>query len=536
MSKNFIYENATIDEGPPARIRLTTTKRNLDGDQAVSRIKRCSLGEEDPSKPNKTILLVGETGAGKSAFINTFLNYAMGVKKEDKVWYEIVHENVETSKSECVTFQVTVYDIFGFEGQTLPFSLTIIDTPGYGDTRGIENDALVARKLLDLFRSEDGVSSVDAVGLVLKASDNQPSDRLIYIFNSVLALFGKDLESNIVALITHSDGMPPKVALKALEDANIKMAKNEKGQPVHFVFNNCLSTTITEDTEFGLDQAWAVTIGGMTKLTAFLENSQSKNLDNTISVLNEQIGLTACVNNLADRIDLNKKKQEEIKQTLEGLEKYQNELSSGEKFTLEVDEPYKEKRDIYGGMRFFMFGGAVTCNVCEENCHYPGCTVAWYPSHCKVMKNGRCTVCTNKCPANKHVKEQKKYVIKTRKVSKTIEELKQMHEKNLAMGESLLSKLQDETEKLETEINSLLDKAYNHLLSLEKNALSFGSLFAFVDINVIIEELKERKDTEKVQKLEEISGQFDKRTWGGLRYAWGNIKSKLAKGIEAIAI
>ncbi|XP_035991582.1 uncharacterized protein LOC105939817 [Fundulus heteroclitus] len=354
----YVHDNAIIDKGPPVRYHLRLEKKNLDGDEAGSKLIRYTLGKKDPTKPNKTILLVGETGAGKSSFINSFLNYAIGVKEGDKVWFEIVNETIKASGS--VTSQVIVYEIYGFEGKTLPYSLTIIDTPGYGDTRGIEKDAVIAQKLYDLFRSEEGIHTVDAVGLVMKASDNRLSDRLLYILSSSLALFGKDLEKNLVALITHSDGMPPTVALKALEDANVKLAKNERNQPVHFEFNNCLSTKITEETEFGLNQAWEVTERGMGGFITFLEQTPPQRLEKTVLVLGQQIRLAACINNLVDKIDLNKKKQKEIEKTIEYLKKYENKFKIGENFTYEAQEYYVEKEDIYGGMWFSMFGGAVT--------------------------------------------------------------------------------------------------------------------------------------------------------------------------------
>ncbi|KAL7376930.1 hypothetical protein ABVT39_018450 [Epinephelus coioides] len=128
-----------------------------------------TLGERKTNKKNKTILLVGETGAGKSTLINTLVNYAMGVEWEDNVCFQIVEEE-RKSQSQSQTSDVIVYEIFGFEDQTLPYSLTIIDTPGFGDTRGIEHDAIVCQRLSDLFRSDDGVHEINAVGLVMKAS------------------------------------------------------------------------------------------------------------------------------------------------------------------------------------------------------------------------------------------------------------------------------------------------------------------------------------------------------------------------------
>ncbi|XP_034004169.1 uncharacterized protein LOC117496577 [Trematomus bernacchii] len=220
-----------IIPGSPSVYRLKPEEKN------IGSIRRLTLGERDPTKINKTILLVGETETGKSSLINALVNYALGVDFEEDVCFQMVQEE-EKSQSETQTSDVIVYEVFGLEDRTLPFSLTIIDTPGYGHTKGIDKDVLVSERLLDLFCSTDGVHEIDAVCLVLKGSDCRPSDRLMYVFDSVVSLFGKDIEKNIVALVTYSDFFSPHNVLQALKDAKIMCAKDEEGQPVHFMFNN----------------------------------------------------------------------------------------------------------------------------------------------------------------------------------------------------------------------------------------------------------------------------------------------------------
>ncbi|XP_067470981.1 uncharacterized protein [Thunnus thynnus] len=527
--EEIISKSTLISSGSPAVYQLRPKEEKF------GNLTKKTVGEKNLKKKNKTILLVGETRTGKSTLINSLVNYTIGVKFEDNIWFEIVEkEEKRPCQTESQTTDVTVYQIFGFEDKTLPFSLTIIDTPGFGDTRGIEYDDKVSQRLFDLFGSVDGVNELSAVGLVMKASENRVNDRLKYIFDSVTSPFGKDIEKNIVALITHSDGITPKNVLKALEAANIKCAKNEKNQPVHFMFNNRQTKQRTEETELALENTWRVTGRGMDRFKDFLEKSTPQMLITTVEVMNTRIRITACINNLQDRIQLIELKQNEIKQTQEALKKYEQEMKKNEEFTIEVDEAYKDKEDIRGGMwGFFFYKGAVTCNVCEENCHHPGCTMARSPKHCEVMKGGRCTVCTGKCPASDHVKEKWRYVDKTRKVKKNIEDVKQKYEKNKEDHEqkkSLLENLQTEMDELKSQKIQLLTEAYHHVEQLERIALNVNSLSTHVHLDFLIEKMKEIRATEKVKKLEEMKKRMDEKNKAGLRYMFG----KLTVGKDAV--
>ncbi|XP_031695437.1 uncharacterized protein LOC116377836 [Anarrhichthys ocellatus] len=511
---DYITDKELIHEGSPNVYQLRPKE------EKIGSLKRMTLGEKNPNKKNKTILLVGETGAGKSTLINALVNFTIGVEWEDDVWFQII-EDEKKEQSQSQTSDVTVYEIFGFEDKTLPYSLTIIDTPGYGDTGGIEHDVIVSQRLFDLFRSKDGVHEIDVVGLVLKAGDNRLCDRLSYIFNSVVSLFGKDLERNIVALITHSPGRTTKNALKALEAANIKCARNEKNEPLHFQFNNCQNEDRTDDIE-ELEHEYKKATRAMKQFTDFLEKTASQKLEITVNVLNEQIRLAACIQNLKERIQSIELKRNEIQQTHEGLKKHEQEMKTNEEFTVEVDEPYKDKEPIGGGRNWLFYERAVCCKVCEENCHYPGCTIAINPSWCEVMKDGRCTVCTRKCPVAAHVKESWRFVNKTRKVKKTLQDVKDKYEKNKGENEKkmgLLESLQKEMEDLEANKTHWLDEAYEHVIKLELIALKAVSVSTYVHLDFLIEEMEKKKDARKVQKLKKMAtSQKDKGFVEGFKY------------------
>ncbi|KAM4532740.1 uncharacterized protein V3H82_026472 [Fundulus diaphanus] len=446
--------------------------------------------------------------------IDVIFNHAMGVQAEDGVWFQIVDEE------EGQTPDVIIYQIFGFEGATLPSSLTIIDTPGYGSTRGIKHDQVVVDRMHELFESGKGVHELHAVGLVMKATDNRLSDRLMYIFDTVMSLFGNDMEKNIAALITHSNGRTPKNALEALEAANIRCAKNPKNQPVYFLFNNWQKTDQTNEAEY-VKAADLISERGIREFAAFVDNNSPEKLKLTTEVMNERVRLTACIQNLLERIQLTEQKQTEIQQIQGELKAHEAEMKEHKDFTVTVDEPYVSKEFIKDAKKgIIFFNGAVICKRCKQNCHYPGCTKTWLPELCEVMKRGRCTVCSNKCPASVHYKEKWIYVNKTRRASKTIQQVKHDHENNSKYQDQacLLGNLEKEMEQLSKDKSRLVDEAYQHIIRLEQIALKANSVSINVHLDFLIEKMKEKGDKMKVQKLEELKRKVDEGTKAAKRY------------------
>ncbi|KAK9952911.1 hypothetical protein ABG768_016939 [Culter alburnus] len=248
-----VIKQSVIEDGNPARYRLQTSSDNLNESEPY---KTMTFGERNKNKPHKIILVVGETGTGKTTLINVMINYMLGVQREDKVWFEITDDQSDRTSAHSQTSIITVY---GFYPQESPVDLTIIDTPGYGDTRGISLDKEIAESFLSLCTSAEGVHEIHAVCLVINATQNQLSDRQIYIFDAVQSLFGRDFAENIVLLFTHSTGAHPKNVLTAVKEAKIKCAVNDKNQPVFFLFDNCQSEPADEDDEDDvqrLNQSW----------------------------------------------------------------------------------------------------------------------------------------------------------------------------------------------------------------------------------------------------------------------------------------
>ncbi|KTG27153.1 hypothetical protein cypCar_00038578 [Cyprinus carpio] len=502
----IIKKSKSFEDGNITRYQLQKMMDSTDQSQSYEKIY---LGERNQQKPYKNILLVGETGTGKTTLINTMINYMLGVQREDKVWFEITDDQSDRNSAHSQTSRVTVYGFYLQESKT---DLTIIDTPGYGDTRGDDLDKDIAVSLLNLSKSAEGIHEIHAVCLVIKASQNRLSDRQKYIFDAVQSLFGKDISENIVLLFTHSDGMRPKNALTAVKEAKIKCAVNDKKQPVFFLFNNRQSEPADEehdedyDEEYDeenkqrLDQSWNLSFKGMIGLFEFLDTIKPKSLEMTRDVLQKRQQLEANISNLRLRVQMMELKQKELKQTQEALEQNKKDVIANKNFEYEVEVSDKVIVDI----DHTKASKATCCNVCKENCHYPGC---WWVSNlawCEVMKNNYCTVCTNKCHYSKHVKEAKIYQIKTKKEKRSFKDLKKKYKDNIGGGVSLVKKLNEELQELEKEKIKLVIEAFDCVETLEKIALNTDSLFLVQHIDVLIEKLKEINEPEKASTLENI--------------------------------
>ncbi|XP_063348667.1 uncharacterized protein LOC134640695 [Pelmatolapia mariae] len=486
--------------------------------------KSFSFGKES-SKPNRTIMVLGATGAGKSTLINGMINYILGVKWEDPYRFKLVDEDQSTSQSESQTSEVTVYKINHQEGFEIEFSLTIVDTPGFGDTRGIERDREIVEQLRNLFSAQHGVTDIDAVCFVAQASLVRLTATQKYVFDSVLSIFGKDVAENIRILVTFADGQRPPV-LEAINAAEVPCPKTKDGLPVHFKFNNSalfannksaegdrMGDDDDDDDEGGFDKMfWEMGTKSMRKFFTTLNKIETKSLTLTKEVLRERKQLENSVENLQEQVKLGLAKLEEIKETSDKLKEYEAEISRNENFEFEVTvkKPYHE--DISGSGNYI-----TNCQQCHVTCHYPcgipndadkrGCVA--------IGPDGNCKVCPGKCVWSLHFNQKYKWGYKDVKEKRTIKELKEKYQE--AKGEKMtvqkvIDKLKADYRSSQAEVVKLMEESAECLNRLKEIALKPNPLSTPEYIDMLIEgEKTEGKEgwKQRVQSLMEMKGKAE---------------------------
>nr|XP_024655084.1 uncharacterized protein LOC112430827 [Maylandia zebra] len=337
--------------------------------------EKFNFGDES-TRQNRTIMLLGATGSGKSTLIDGMINYIVGVNWKDSFRFKLINEDQSKSQAHSQTSEVTVYKINHQEGFQIPFSLTIIDTPGFGDTRGIERDREIVEQIHNLFSDQHGVTDIDAVCFVAEASLPRLTAAQKYVFDSVLSIFGNNVEENIWILVTCADGQHPPV-LEAINALKVPCPKTQDGLPYHFNFNN--SALFAQNESFErvsrsdvgkggrFDQMfWEMGTESMKRFFAALNLLETKSLTLTKEVLTERKQLEITVENLQEQVKLRLAKIEEINETSERLKEHQAEISRNENFEFEVTVPKIIQKSILGKKEY-----VTNCSECGVTCHYP---------------------------------------------------------------------------------------------------------------------------------------------------------------------
>ncbi|CAL8353584.1 unnamed protein product [Gadus morhua 'NCC'] len=181
-------------------------------------------------------MVLGETGVGKSTLANRMINYILGVTWDDTFRFKLVDEGTAKPQTHSQTSEVTVYKLNHQEGFQIDYSLTIVDTPGFGDTGGIENDRMILDQLQRLFSAQHGVSEIDAICLVVQAHQVRLTPKQKYIFDSLLSIFGKDVAENFQILVTFAETVKEKRTFKMLKE-KYEMALKKKMSDADIIKN-----------------------------------------------------------------------------------------------------------------------------------------------------------------------------------------------------------------------------------------------------------------------------------------------------------
>ncbi|CAG0896306.1 unnamed protein product [Darwinula stevensoni] len=391
-----------------------------------NRLAKYEIGERGSEDGlGKVLMLLGGTGTGKSTFIDAMVNYVYGVKWEDDFRFKVIVEEHESggSQAHSQTQWITVYTLHRQPGFAMPYTLTVIDTPGFGQTNGIMADEELRDQIREFFSNVGnvGVDQLHGIGFVVPATMAKLSETQRYLFDSMMSVFGRDMEGNIYVLATFADfqGLP---VLEALKDGDIPYR-------TYYKFNYGSHFVCPDHYDADFNQIyWEMNMKFMHTFFKDFQKSKSVSLMLTNKVLLERRRLQTALRDIQPQIIAGLGKLDQLIKEHAVLEEYGSIFDASENIT-STFKPSENKKVNLSPDEW-----AVNCLECNFTCHYP-CMEHDMEKSCEamgiwVMESAvtHCLVCPNYCPLDQHVKSNYRFEPYEEEVMRTVRELRAKYE------------------------------------------------------------------------------------------------------------
>ncbi|KAG8732357.1 hypothetical protein FRC11_014196 [Ceratobasidium sp. 423] len=171
-------------------------RRPTSGGSVIS--SQGSLFEFPQKKKQLTILLVGQTGGGKTAFMSLLLNLFQGNGPFELVDKHNLGAESGLKASQSQTTKATLYSCTTPTG----IKLQILDTPGLADTRGFDTDnahrEAIQRAIIEL------IETIDAILIVANGGVTRLDALTNHTLDVLASLFPQSIVSNIGFIFTHT--------------------------------------------------------------------------------------------------------------------------------------------------------------------------------------------------------------------------------------------------------------------------------------------------------------------------------------------
>lgn len=439
---------------------------------------------ETQKKRSTNIMVIGETGVGKSTWLHCFLNYLQGIQIEEKVRYFLFDEKKQQAEYQkkhgkksagcSVTDKPAIYNIK--PTNTFENPIRLIDTAGFGDVRGEKYDKQITQDISDLFTNQ--IETLNAIVLIFKSTETRAHDRAKKVLDKLFSLFGDEIKNNIVIAFTFVDDFNDITAFKTLTDEHspfFNILGNIKDLP-YFMFNNKAYFTKDIDNFSNIYDNNTINFG---KLLKYIFKLSQISLESSKNVIKHRFEITNNITNVCNEIvdvikDLTSslKEKDFLNKLKFDLEKHKESPCAQKKVIKKREESYVETyKDMCSNGWFVLY-----CDDCKKVCHRDckGPNEGLHSSEygCNVIGtlSRSCSYCD--CHYSKHTYHD--YIEKTRNGTRivdyetwepdpnsVVDEEKKARQRELISKD--IAKKQEELNNLEKKIHDSLNDSINKL-------------------------------------------------------------------------
>jgi energy-coupling factor transporter ATP-binding protein EcfA2 len=461
---------------------------------------------EEEQKRAIVLMVVGQTGSGKTTLLNAYINYLMGINYEDDFRYIIIFEQFNKKQDESQTSEVTIYNIRAPDGTIIQ----IIDTPGFGDTGGIKKDIEITQKIRQAFI--DKLTSITCICFVAQSCNARLSANQKYIFNCILDLFGDDVKSNFICMLTFCDGAKP-VIIDSLQSKQFMFHEIIPyiETPWYYKFNNSGIFEKDIENEFNLS-FFNLGMKSFKDFTQRIKSLKKISLNKSKEVLLERQHLEKQVEILQIALKEGIDKVNYIKGIINMIKSVKGNLNGAKNFTKKIKTYKPRKIPVYDGRLI------TTCLVCSHTCHdhcYCEDNEKW---GCAAMtgdrNNARCVKCKGKCHWTQH--KNLPYIYQEELVEETVtlDDLKKLYydsKSELDTKTQLIQGAKKDLIELNRnclDIQDLITKGINRLKEIALNKSVFATSEEYIDLLIQTEQSENKPGYEiRIEGLKLLKNQ-----------------------------
>jgi GTPase SAR1 family protein len=494
------------------------------------------------------ILILGETGVGKSTFINAMVNYlefesldeAIDAEKlnyvipcsfatqimdrtnpnrpieEKRIKIGARDDEHDGSKGDSATQKTTVYPVTFRSGDST-LTVRLIDTPGIGDSRGVEADR---SNMADILSTLSGYDTVHGILILLKSNNARLTITFKYCVKELLTHLHHKAAANMafgftntrISNYTPGDTYGP---LKTLLDQHPDVGLHLE-TPTTYCFDSesfrylaAHKSGVTMPNKLDFDRSWEQSRTETIRLIDHFQAIEPHEVKSTLSLNGARQLISELTKPLAEisqlintNIQLVEDQMEALKDTrvkgdeLRNMLQVQKVQMNSETLSMPrtvcADKSCIDVRDDGKGQDTMVI-------VYKKHCH-PVCylddvqkDVMSYPSliHCAAFSGGRCTNCSHHWSQHLHVL----YELHEETVTMNdtgIEQQLANHADEITLRQTGITKKETLVSEYREEQETIRDAAAQFCVFLKKNSLApyNDALIAYLDFLIKEEQAK----------------------------------------------
>ncbi|CAB4395285.1 unnamed protein product [Rhizophagus irregularis] len=484
-----------------------------------------------PSQDETNILLLGETGVGKTTFVNAFANYLKFKTLSDaksgdieifvSSKFTITDENynnkvIKIGKADSNEQLENVSASSTQECRSYIFHLAknkrirLIDTPGIGDTRGIDQDKKNFENILNFISN---FKFLNGICILLKPNNSRLNVVFRFYIQELLSNLHKNAKDNIAFCFTNSRGTfyRPGDTLpslkKQLEEfkkrSTIEIKANKEtmycfdNESFRFLAAIKAGVSFTDTDEQSFSESWDKSADESSRLIKYIMTRPPHKIKHTLSLNNSRNIVTMLSKPLAEieqliqiNIKLVKEKQKELENFNQITEEFKDKLNilqlKLEPIALEYPRTVCTNSNCIKFLQIkltniktidYATHCCPSCNLTNIRCDKIDGTAL----RCCPVLAGKCKVCG--CCWDKHI-----YITYENKINVKV--------KKKSTKKAIIEKCQKRIIKLQKEQRKINEINFKFAQFLRQNAI-YSSCDAYVDyLNHLINEEKSKKSTD----------------------------------------